>query len=64
MTLTEKVEYIVKEYGVKKNFIARKIGVRQPDISMFLCGDKDMKACHKEKLNEVFKLYNGLPFEV
>lgn len=64
MTLTEKVEYIVKVYGVKKNFIARKIGATQPDFSMFLSGDKDLKSCYKKELNEVFKLYNGLPFEV
>lgn len=64
LTIRDKVEYIVKEYGVKKNFITRKIGVTQSDFSLFMCGDKELKKEYVNKFGDVFKKYNGLPFEV
>ncbi|WP_405168309.1 hypothetical protein [Paenibacillus sp. FSL H3-0286] len=64
MSVKEKIEYVIKEYGVKKNFIARGIDISPSEFSMFLTGNRDLKPDQESKVRDLFKKYNGLPFEL
>lgn len=61
MSVKDKIEYVIREYGVKKNFIARGIGISLSDFSMFLTGNRDLKPEQESKVRYLFKKYNGLP---
>lgn len=45
----------IKDRGLKISWIAEKIGISQPLLSMYLNGDRDMPEHIKDKINEILK---------
>lgn len=57
MTLKEKTQSIIDEYGIKKSFIARRLGISNALFSLFINGKQPLQKPEIMKLEEFISTY-------
>lgn len=57
MTLKERTQSIISEYGIKKSFIAKKLGISNALFSLFINGKQPLQKPEIMKLEDFISTY-------
>jgi len=57
MTLKERTQCIIDEHGIKKSFIAKKLGISNSLFSLFINGKQPLQKPEIQKLEELLSAY-------
>ncbi|PYY28323.1 hypothetical protein [Paenibacillus illinoisensis] len=57
MTLKERTQKIINEYGIKKSFIAKKLGISNALFSLFINGKQPLQKPEINKLEDFLTQY-------
>ncbi|WP_440110290.1 hypothetical protein [Paenibacillus sp. QZ-Y1] len=57
MTLKERTQKVIDDYGIKKSFIARKIGISNALFSLFINGKQPLQKPEVNKLEDYIANY-------
>ncbi|WP_340032528.1 hypothetical protein NSQ20_11730 [Paenibacillus sp. FSL K6-1122] len=58
MTLKERTQKVIDEYGIKKSFIAKKLGISNSLFSLFINGKQPLQKPEIQKLELLIESYN------
>ncbi|PZT57466.1 hypothetical protein [Paenibacillus silvae] len=57
MTLKERTQTIIDNFGIKKSFIAKKLGISNALFSLFINGKQPLQKPEIEKLEDFISTY-------
>lgn len=57
MTLKERTQTIIDDFGIKKSFIAKKLGISNALFSLFINGKQPLQKPEIEKLENLISTY-------
>ena len=58
MTLKERTQIVIDNYGIKKSFIANKLGISNALFSLFINGKQPLQKPEIEKLENFIATYS------
>ncbi|PYE51605.1 hypothetical protein HUB98_06200 [Paenibacillus barcinonensis] len=57
MTLKERTQKVIDDYGIKKSFIAKKLGISNSLFSLFINGKQPLQKAEILKLEDLISIY-------
>nr|WP_145401514.1 hypothetical protein [Paenibacillus xylanexedens] len=59
MTLKDRTQSIIDDFGIKKSFIAKKLGISNALFSLFINGKQPLQKPEIEKLEDFISIYKN-----